>query len=273
MDLSTLLRQWEDFWRLAPSKKVRERNPCVRSPRLAGLEGRPAVLGVLAVAVITCMAGYPALAGAAPPAGSAPSGKAPAAGAHPAQAGGAEEDDGSLDVIPLLDTHGWIRVEYAPVFRSGTPTLTGECEVKGVGAIAPFHLDLRKRQLVGIWQQTTEGEFEQVCKTVDRTAPPLLTTCTIKKTWIVKAEIVGGKIAGGKKPKRLDVISLKIQDHAKKTETDCEVCTPQGCTTTHTEDEGEASRWWPMALYRWPLAEGHSETLGRFTYTLLLLEK
>jgi hypothetical protein len=89
----------------------------------------------------------------------------------------------------------------------------------------------------------------------------------------VKAEVVGGKIERGKKPKRLEVISLKIQDYAEKTETDCEVCTPQGCTTTHSEDEGKESRWWPMALYQWPLVDGHSETLGRFTYTLLLLEK
>jgi hypothetical protein len=273
MHLSNIFRQCKHFLLPAPREKVRKRDRRTRLAGLTRLEGRGAALGVLVVAVIAFMLGRPALAGAAPPARPAPSDPSPAAGASPGQAGGEKEEDDALDVVPLVHAHGWIRVEYAPGFRSGTPALTGECEVTGVGAIAAFDFLFESEALIGLGTQSTEGDFEQVCKTVDRTAPPLLTTCTIKKTWIVKAEVVDGKITGGRNPKRLEVISLKMQDYAKKTVTDCVVCTPQGCTPTHSEDAGEPSDWWPMALYRWPVADGHSETHGRFTYTLVLLDE
>ena len=114
-------------------------------------EGKTLALLIAAIAVALLLLGLSDVVRAAPPASAESSEQSDAAGAGQGQVD--DEDYGDeppLDLVPLVQPNAWIRVEMAPYFRSGTPTLTGECEVTGIGATAPFYINFKKNKVINL---------------------------------------------------------------------------------------------------------------------------
>ncbi|NNG01293.1 MAG: hypothetical protein HKM93_18020 [Desulfobacteraceae bacterium] len=193
-------------------------------------------------------------------------------------ASGTNEEKPQDDALPLLrlvDAEGWIQVDYADHSQS-SQVFTRICTVEvHFSAITAF-LITKQKKIVPYFTDSEEndfilGEVEEKCRILNTSVPMMEQRCTSTQKRYLRARITGGKVNRLKKPIRLDVINLEIQNFEDARDVHCVTCVSSKCTESNQQSGGTpADSWWPTALYNWPLKDGHTETIGHYKYTLVL---
>jgi len=184
------------------------------------------------------------------------------------------EEDEVVPQVPLYGD-GWIEFAPAPVYETKNQLVTTTTKLDKVEAFACVVFKFRPDGNIESWPgRQPQGAYRVVTDIEMPYGIPggAQLQCKEFRKMILEVELYDSIVSRKGKKLYLECVSLRLKNYDAEKWTDC-VVEGHAVRTNSKSYDGSKAEWWTNNLRDWPMENGHSEVVGRFQYTLHLVER